>query len=79
MTDRHDREVEIVNGMDGDRGGNRGILPLLVRLADKDSRNDKTETDNPTPKPFCSPGLKKQSWKEFSRIIFFKKDYLKTL
>ena len=32
MTDRHDGEVEVVDGMDCNGGGNRGLLPFLVRL-----------------------------------------------
>ena len=34
-TDGHDGEVQVVDGAGGDRGGHRGLLPLLVRLADQ--------------------------------------------
>ena len=29
-TDGHDGEVQVVDGSGGDRGGHRGLLPLLV-------------------------------------------------
>ena len=36
-TDGHDGEVQVVDGAGGDRGGHRGLLPLIVRLADQQS------------------------------------------
>ena len=58
MTDRHKRKVKAVNVMDRDRGGNWRLLPLLVRLANKDSGNNKTKKDNSKPKYLCFSGLK---------------------
>ena len=65
MTDRHNREVEVVDGMDCDRGGNRRLLPLLVRLANKDSGNNKTKTDKSKPKNLCFPGLEGNNLAEY--------------
>ena len=36
-TDSHDWEVKVVDGVGGDRGDNRVLLPILVRLANEDS------------------------------------------
>ena len=36
-TDSHDGEVKVVDGVGGDRGDNRVLLPILVRLANEDS------------------------------------------
>ena len=57
-TDSHNREVKVVNGMGGDRGGNRRFLPLTVRLADQDTSSDEPKTDNPQPQKLGWPGLK---------------------
>ena len=32
--DGHDGEVQVVDGAGGDRGGHRGLMPLLVGLTD---------------------------------------------
>ena len=44
--DGHDGEVKVVDGVGGDRGGDRILLPLLVRLANQDSSPDETKADN---------------------------------
>ena len=49
-TDGNNREVEVVNGVGGDRGGDWRILPLLVRLANQDSCPNETKTDDDKPK-----------------------------
>ena len=36
-TNGHIGEVKVVNGVGGDRGGDRMLLPLFVRLANQDS------------------------------------------
>ena len=36
-TDGHDGEVKVVDGVGGDRGGDRILLPRLVRLANEGS------------------------------------------
>ena len=59
MTDGHFWKVKVVDWMDGNGGGNGGILPSLVRLADQDSGNNETETDNARPEKLCCPGLRK--------------------
>ena len=45
-TDGHDGEVKVVDGMSGDRGGDRMLLPLLIRLGNQDSSSDKSETND---------------------------------
>ena len=49
-TDGHDGEVEVVNGVGGDRGGNGIILPILVRCTNKDYCTNETKTDDYKPK-----------------------------
>ena len=44
--DGHNGEVEVVDGVGGDRGGDGILLPLLVRLANQDSCPDETKADN---------------------------------
>ena len=44
--DGHDGEVEVVNGVGGDRGGDGFLLPLLVGLANQDSSSDEPKADN---------------------------------
>ena len=39
-------EVQVVDGVGGDRGGDGILLPLLVRLADQDSCSDEPKADN---------------------------------
>ena len=48
-TDGHDGEVEVVDGVGGDRGGEGILLPLLVRLADQDPSSDEPKADNENP------------------------------
>ena len=48
-TDRHIGEVQVVDGVGGDRGGDGILLPLLVRLANQDSRSDEGKTDQKRP------------------------------
>ena len=48
-TDSHHGEVQVVNQVGGDRGGNRRLLPLMVGLCDEESSNDEPKTYNPTP------------------------------
>ena len=52
-TDGHIGEVQVVDGVGGDRGGDGILLPLLVRLADQDSCSDETETDDSKPQDLC--------------------------
>ena len=61
MTDGHFWKVKVIDGMDGNGGGNGGILPLHVRLANQDSSYNETKTDNATPENLCCPGLRKIS------------------
>ena len=48
--DGHDREVKVLDGVGGDRGGDGVLLPLLVRLANQDSGSDETKANNQEPK-----------------------------
>ena len=52
-TDGHLGEFQVVDGVGGDRGGDGILLPLLVRLADKDSSPDEPKADNNQPKNLC--------------------------
>ena len=45
-TDSNDGEVKVIDGVGGDRGGNGILLPLLIRLGNKDSSRNKSDTDN---------------------------------
>ena len=56
-TDGHDGEVQVVDGSGGDRGGHRGLLPLLVRLADQQSGSQETKADHHSPEDFEGFGL----------------------
>ena len=47
--DSHDGEVQVVDGVGGDRGGNWRLLPLVVRLSDQDSSTNEAKTYDPTP------------------------------
>ena len=47
--DGHLGEVQVVDGVGGDRGGDGILLPLLVRLADQDSSSDESKADNKKP------------------------------
>ena len=48
-TDGHDREVQVLYGVGGDRGGNGVLLPLLIGLPNEYSSSDETKADNNTP------------------------------
>ena len=50
--DGHLGEVQVVDGVGGDRGGNGIFLPFLVRLANQDSSPEETETYNTKPETF---------------------------
>ena len=45
-TDGHIGEVQVVDGVGGDRGGDGVLLPLLVRLANESSSTNKPKADN---------------------------------
>ena len=49
-TDGHIWELKVVDGVGGDRGGNRILLPILIRLSNEDSSSNETETDDDKPK-----------------------------
>ena len=51
--DGHDGEVEVVDGVGGDRGGDRILLPLKVRLANQDSGPYEPKADNKEPQNLC--------------------------
>ena len=55
--DGHNGEVEVVNGVGGDRGGNRILLPILIRLGNEDSSHNEPKTNNQNPKNLCCLGL----------------------
>ena len=44
--DGHIGEVQVVDGVGGDRGGDGVLLPLLVRLPYQDSSSDEPKADN---------------------------------
>ena len=52
-TDGHNRKVKVPDGVGGDRGGDRILLPILVRLANQDSCSDKPEADDKEPQNLC--------------------------
>ena len=56
--DGHDGEVEVVDGVGGDRGGDGMLMPLLVRLANQDSGPYEPKADNNEPKNLCRLCLK---------------------
>ena len=45
-TNGHIGELQVVDGVGGDRGGDGILLPLLVRLANQDSSSDESKADN---------------------------------
>ena len=47
--DGHLGEVQVVDRVGGDRGGDGILLPLLVRLADQDPSSDESKADNKNP------------------------------
>ena len=48
-TDGHLGEVQVINGVGSDRGGDGILLPLLVRLSNQDPSSDETKTHNENP------------------------------
>ena len=52
-TDGNNWEVQIIDGVGGDRSGDGILLPLLVRLANQDSSSDEPKADNNNPKNLC--------------------------
>ena len=48
-TDGHLREVQVVDGVGGDRSGDGILLPLLVRFGDQDPSPEKSQADNYKP------------------------------
>ena len=57
-TDGHLGEVQVIDGVGGDRGGDGILMPLLVRLANQNSCPDKSNGNNTKPKKFCRLCLK---------------------
>ena len=51
--DGHTGKVQVINWVGGDGGGDGIFLPLLVRLANKDSSSDETKTGNNQPENLC--------------------------
>ena len=49
-TDGHDGEVQVIDRVGGDRGGDGILLPLCIRLAYKSTSPNETKTDNYNPK-----------------------------
>ena len=45
-TDGHLGEVQVIDGVGGDRGGDGILMPLLVRLANQDSSSDEPKADD---------------------------------
>ena len=48
-TDGHFRKIQVVDRVGGDGGGDGMFLPLFVRLVDKNSGSDETNTHNKKP------------------------------
>ena len=51
--DGNNGEGKVVNGVGGDRGGDRILLPLLVGLSNQDSCPDEPKADNKEPQNLC--------------------------
>ena len=51
--DGHDGEVQVFDGVGGDRGGDRFLLPLTVRLANQEPSAKKPETNDDKPEDLC--------------------------
>ena len=56
--DGHSGEVEVVDGVGGDRGGDGFLLPFSIRLANQVSSSDESKTHNQNPNNLCRFGLK---------------------
>ena len=69
--DSNNGEVQVVNGASGDRGGNRILLPLLVRLSNQVSCCSKTTANNQEPDNFCRLGLWKKEWKVLKKGVTY--------
>ena len=52
-TNRNLGEVQVIDGVGGDRGGDGILLQLLVRLANKDTSPNKPKTNKSKPQNFC--------------------------
>ena len=59
----HLGELQVVDGVGGDRGGDGILLPLLIGLADQNPSNNKATTDSKEPEDLCSFGLKIEVFK----------------
>ena len=56
-TDGDNWEVQVINGVGGDRGGNGGLLPFVVRLANQKSSGDESKTHKNKPQNIGCPRL----------------------
>ena len=56
-TDGNNWEVQVINGVGGDRGGNRGRLPFVVGLGYQKSSRDESKTNKSRPENFSYPCL----------------------
>ena len=56
-TDGHLGEVQVVDGVGGDRGGNGGRLPFVVGLGYQKSSRDESKTYKSRPENFSCPCL----------------------
>ena len=45
-TDGHIGEVQVINGVSGDRGGDGILLPFFVGLCNQNSSSDESKADN---------------------------------
>ena len=52
-TDGHLGEIQVADGVGGDRGGDGILFPSFVGLANKDSSPDEAKADNNKPKSPC--------------------------
>ena len=55
--DGHLGEVQVIDGVGGDRGGNRGRLPFVVGLGYQKSSRDESKTYKSRPENFSCPCL----------------------
>ena len=62
-TDGHVWEVQVVDGMGCNRGGDGILLPLHIRLNNQDSCPDEPKTDNTEPENLCWFCLKRNQLK----------------
>ena len=52
-TNSNTGEVQVIDGVGGDRGGDGILLPLLVGLAYESSSTNEPKADNESPYNFC--------------------------